>query len=679
MTTRLGVLRRYGAMTAASVALVVVCLGAAPAAAQTAATQYQRTLAREKTARAAHAPSVATLRSIAKSYEAIVRTHPTSGYCDNALWQAAGVLEFAFAHGADAHDRDGAVHLLQRLKKEYPKSPIVRQADGRIAALSGGAAGKSAGGPASASNAGTTSKPAVAPASNADATSKAAAAAPAPNAGATSKAAAATSKPASAPPTSSGGTMTSRPLAPVDTPATTPARGLSASSVSSPSTTAPGAGRAPASSTPAATAPPAGTAAATPVPPASDANAAIIQHITHSPLPKGDRVTIELSREAQFTVSRASNPDRVVCDIFDASFTPAIAADAGRINGPLLQSVGIAIPNAAVTRLTFDLTAEPRYSSFRLYTPFRLVIDIESDAPLPPAPPPPHAAPTSSRANPSTPPLSAAATTAKSSVPALATVAAPSPAAAAPTGKGDYSLARQLGLGVSRIVIDPGHGGYDPGAQANGVTEAELVLDVSLRLEKLLAAVPGVDAVLTRRTDTFIPLEERTAIANREGADLFLSIHANASPQRSANGIETFFLNLATNAHAEAVAARENATSAASMGTLPQILKTIALNNKLAESRELATMVQASLVHRLSERKPAKDLGVKQAPFVVLIGAEMPSVLAEISFLSNPADATLLKQGAYRQRIAQALFDSLVKYQASLKKVATVASRAEER
>lgn len=238
-------------------------------------------------------------------------------------------------------------------------------------------------------------------------------------------------------------------------------------------------------------------------------------------------------------------------------------------------------------------------------------------------------------------------------------------------------MARQLGLGVSRIVIDAGHGGHDPGAQANGVTEADLVLDIALRLERLLQQHPGFDVVLTRRTDEFIPLEGRTAIANRENvwavpADLFLSIHANSTRQTSVRGVETYFLNFATNPDAEAVAARENATSGQTMGTLPAILNAIALNNKLDESRELASILQTSLVRRLmAQNKNMRDLGVKQAPFVVLIGAQMPSVLAEISFLSNRNEALLLKQSSYRQHIAQALCDAIVKYQASLKKITT--------
>ena len=233
-------------------------------------------------------------------------------------------------------------------------------------------------------------------------------------------------------------------------------------------------------------------------------------------------------------------------------------------------------------------------------------------------------------------------------------------------------MARQLGLGVSRIVIDAGHGGHDPGAMGKGVTEAELVLDVALRLEALLQKAPGIEVILTRRTDEFIPLQERPAIANREGADLFLSIHANASPHSAARGIETYFLNFANNPNAAQVAARENAASALTMGALPDFVKAIALNNKVDESRDFAAQIQRAMIARLrSSNKSLKDLGVKQAPFIVLIGATMPSVLAEVSFVTNPQEAKLLKGNVYRQRIAEALFNAIRKYQTSLKPAAT--------
>jgi N-acetylmuramoyl-L-alanine amidase len=262
------------------------------------------------------------------------------------------------------------------------------------------------------------------------------------------------------------------------------------------------------------------------------------------------------------------------------------------------------------------------------------------------------------------------------SKPAAENAASPLPREPSRNVAGGYSIARQLGLGISRIVIDPGHGGHDPGAKGPGMTEAELVLDVALRLERLLVRLPGVEVLLTRRENEFVSLQERTALANREGADLFLSIHANASPVPVARGVETYFLNFASNQTAAAVAARENATSAQTMGTLPDVVKSIALNSKRDESRDFATYVQREMMESLREtNKTVKDLGVKQAPFVVLIGASMPSVLAEISFLTNPQEAKLLKGSSYRQRIAQALFEGIKAYQASLKRAPAIAQQ----
>jgi N-acetylmuramoyl-L-alanine amidase len=230
-----------------------------------------------------------------------------------------------------------------------------------------------------------------------------------------------------------------------------------------------------------------------------------------------------------------------------------------------------------------------------------------------------------------------------------------------------FSMARQLGLGASRIVIDPGHGGHDPGAEGFGVFEAQVVLDVALRLEKLLAAA-GIEAVLTRRTNEYIPLEERPAIANKAQGDLFLSIHANASRNRAARGIESYVLNFASTPDAEAVAARENASTGLTMSSLTEILKAIALNNKLDESRQFAGIIQREMTaHLRGTNGDLKNHGVKQAPFVVLIGASMPSVLVEISFITHAQEGRLLKSGAYRQKIAEALFDAIRGYQKSLK------------
>jgi N-acetylmuramoyl-L-alanine amidase len=231
-------------------------------------------------------------------------------------------------------------------------------------------------------------------------------------------------------------------------------------------------------------------------------------------------------------------------------------------------------------------------------------------------------------------------------------------------------------LSVSRIVIDPGHGGRDPGSGAHGLKESALTLDVALRLEKLLADEPGIEVVLTRRTDVYVPLEERTAIANRENADLFLSIHANASRNTAAHGVETYYLSFAATPDAEAVAARENSASERAMHNLPDIIKAIALNNKLDESKDFAAMVQESMITRLRRtNRNVRNLGVKKAPFVVLIGAGMPSVLAEMSFLTNRAEAQLLKTAAYKQRIAESLHEAVLKYRRALKRQSTIADR----
>ena len=244
---------------------------------------------------------------------------------------------------------------------------------------------------------------------------------------------------------------------------------------------------------------------------------------------------------------------------------------------------------------------------------------------------------------------------------------------------GDFSLGRQLGLGVSRIVIDPGHGGYDPGAQTGTLTESALVLDVARRLEARLKAGTGIEIVMTRRHDAYVPLRARTELANHVGADLFLSIHANAARDPHARGVETYHLNLATDPTAQSVAARENAASREGMHDLPQLVHAITMRNKRDESRDFAAMVQRNLISAVRQVHPGvHDLGVKQAPFVVLIGANMPSVLAEISFLTNQEDAAFLATDAYRDLIADALLQAIIEYQRTLKPSTRVAAESGE-
>jgi N-acetylmuramoyl-L-alanine amidase len=233
-----------------------------------------------------------------------------------------------------------------------------------------------------------------------------------------------------------------------------------------------------------------------------------------------------------------------------------------------------------------------------------------------------------------------------------------------PTAAGERSLVRTLGLKIGRIVIDAGHGGHDSGTTGpGGIEEKEVVLDVALRLGKLLKQRLGADVIYTRDNDTFIPLETRTAIANKAQADLFLSIHANSSPDSSARGVETYYLNFTTSPDALEVAARENAVSDESIHELSDLVKKITLKDKIDESREFAADVQKSLYDDLEEGNPGmRDRGVKKAPFVVLIGANMPSILAEISFLTNSADAHELQQPAYRERIAESLYRGVSRY-----------------
>lgn len=260
-----------------------------------------------------------------------------------------------------------------------------------------------------------------------------------------------------------------------------------------------------------------------------------------------------------------------------------------------------------------------------------------------------------------------------------ATGAIASSRVAAPTASGDRSLIRALGLKIGKIVIDAGHGGHDTGTVGpNGLMEKDLVLDVALKLGKLLETKLGAEVVYTRDDDTFIPLETRTAIANKEQADLFVSIHANSSSDASARGVETYYLNFTSSRDALETAARENAVSEKSIHELQDLVKKIALKEKIEESRELAADVQRSLYAGLSAKSPAiHNRGVKKAPFIVLIGANMPSILAEISFVSNPTDEKKLKTNEYRQRVAESLYKGIHRYVNSLSGV-RVAAKAED-
>jgi len=403
----------------------------------------------------------------------------------------------------------------------------------------------------------------------------------------------------------------------------------------------------------------------------------VLTAIRREALPDSLRVTLEFEREAAFREERIDGPPRVFIDLQDTRTVDALKDAALEFPDDVVRQIRVG-RRQDTTRVVLDLQDAARHSVYALYSPYRVVIDFErslsTDAPAVATTKNTRTAKNEPGATWSAEP--AAAPSAPPAGPPPARAAEAAPTAPSANSKGGFSLSRQLGLGISRVVIDPGHGGHDPGARVKGLNEADLTLDVALRLEKLLLKVPGVEVVMTRRTQVYIPLEERTAIANRAEADLFLSIHVNASRNSRARGIETYFLNFAPTPEAEAIAARENAGSAKTMHNLPDIVKAIALNNKINESRDFASLVQTAMFDRLRKvNRQARNLGVKQAPFMVLIGATMPSVLAEISFLTNRQEASLLKTANYRQAIADALFNGISKYQKALKAAQTVAAQ----
>lgn len=222
---------------------------------------------------------------------------------------------------------------------------------------------------------------------------------------------------------------------------------------------------------------------------------------------------------------------------------------------------------------------------------------------------------------------------------------------------------------IRRIVVDPGHGGHDPGAVGpNGIQEKDVVLAVGLKLKDLIKEGLGLDVVMTRSSDVFIPLEERTAIANKVNADLFLSVHANAATNRSAAGIETYYLNLAKTDKVAQLAAKENGTSLEKVSVLQAILFDLMANYKLNDSAHLADEVQKSLHKKIRLRySDVKNLGVKQGPFYVLVGATMPSILVETAFLSNALEESRLKDPAYLEMTAEGILEGVRSYIASLK------------
>jgi len=396
------------------------------------------------------------------------------------------------------------------------------------------------------------------------------------------------------------------------------------------------------------------------------------------------RVVLDFKDVKDHTIFYLENPTRLVVDVRGAGAPPA----------PMIA--GRPAPTVVTTNASpepFDLPPDrsvpPRLSAWSRPgkppaspLPVRQVEGLEVPRLLPPPVPDPvirpSAAPfegppprrTAAAASPTPAPWPSATPAPRDTRDSRAARADTETAPAPPqvNRAGSYSLARQLGLGARKIVIDAGHGGHDPGTLGRGgLQEKDLVLDVAVRLQRLVRDELGAEVVMTRSTDVFIPLEERTAIANAQGADLFLSIHANSSRNSSVRGIETYFLNFAQDPHAEAVAARENAISPATLKDLQNLVKAIALNSKIDESRDFASSVQEAMVQTIRPIAPdVSDRGVRTAPFYVLIGANMPSILAEIAFVSNPQEERLLRTPEHRDRIARSLLDGVRAYLDSL-------------
>jgi len=432
-----------------------------------------------------------------------------------------------------------------------------------------------------------------------------------------------------------------------------------------------------------------------------------VQKIRTNVTADSTEVIIDLEDSVLYSAGRIANPDRIYFDLHAAKLSPAMAHADFAVSGGMLTKVRAAQYQSGVVRVVLDVDGVRDYAVSLTKKPTRLVIELYpaanrgnaggtetarkskhadstavEEAGVVPEPAPATApskqlgdetigakeAPPAAPVTKTLPEPSKTSLTRKNRPDLVQPVAAPMP-----TRDGQSTLTRALGLKISRIVIDAGHGGHDTGTIGpTGLMEKDLCLDVALRLGKLIEQkLPGADVVYTRSDDTFIPLEERTNIANEAKADLFVSIHANSSPDHGARGVETYYLNMKGSPEAMEVAARENAVSQEGIHDLEDLVMKIARTEKIDESKELAEDVQDSLSKRIQKTaKPVRNRGVRKAPFVVLIGADMPSILTEISFLSNPADEQLLKKPDHRQHIAEGVFQGVSAYLESMNSMA---------
>ena len=342
------------------------------------------------------------------------------------------------------------------------------------------------------------------------------------------------------------------------------------------------------------------------------------------------RVMMDLSQAVRYESHRlpadASKnlPPRIYVDIFGARLAMN-SKESILIDDGLLRQVRVGQFSQDVVRVVLDMTSTRNHNAFLLPDPYRLVIDIQGQAPA-----------------------EVLAPAAKNKpVPVVTAKEKTSPT-----------------VGIRKIVLDPGHGGKDPGAiGVGGIAEKDIVLSIAKKLAKKLQKEMGIHVVLTRKDDSFIPLEDRTAIANAENADLFVSLHMNASPNADARGIETYYLDKTTDEAAMRLAARENATSRKNVSDLQFILSDMVQSMNLEESISLAYRLQASLVDGMSKRmEDVRDLGVKKALFYVLVGARMASVLVEMSFITNKSEGRAMSQENYQDAMVEALYEGIQRY-----------------
>ncbi len=348
-----------------------------------------------------------------------------------------------------------------------------------------------------------------------------------------------------------------------------------------------------------------------------------VKGIRYSTYKSHTRVVLDMDGAVEYTQNRIAQPDRLYFDLSNCSVSKRAKAPLA-INDGTLKMVRISQFNKNNVRLVLELDRMDKFSSFMLEHPNRLVIDVYNPG---------------------------------------------QPVSTIKPGKGiKKKPVRKNFNKIRTVVIDPGHGGKDPGAVGpGGLQEKDITLYVAKKLGKIIRKKHNVDIIYTRNRDVFVPLNDRTEIANSKKADLFISIHVNASKKRSARGIETYFLNWTNNREAMRVAARENKITVKKMKKvqdgLQMILQDLARNNKREESMRLAHSVQSAMVNTLKTKySKIEDLGVKYALFYVLVGAEMPSILVEVSFISNRAEEKRLARTTYRNKIAEAIAKGINSY-----------------